>query len=425
VKLLVISPDYASHAFGLLEIASAASRRGDDVWFATGEAVRPLVVAAGLTWLPLRLGRGHNAGTIRVQDQVSGEDTHLRAFFDATRLGPAATLTYQAVSRQHDLLFEADRVLDDITAIVDTVQPDAVAVDHIAFGATLALYALDVPAASVVLGHPTALPAPGELYGLPRVWPDAVRPSPDEIDQLEQLSRTIADRFTAAANEVLARRAPQRPSLTDAFSRAGAVTLYNYPAELHDVDRVTPEGTVFLGSLARDQALGPVTLPRGDGPRVFVSLGSFLGARDDILRTAVTAASAGGWALALAHGATTPAQLGALPEGALIAPVLPQVALLDHADVAVTHGGNNTVTEALRAGVPLVVLPLSTDQFAGAASIEAAGVGVVLDPNRVTPAELVDAVESVRRPDVANRAVAIGRRLRLRPGAEIAVSALS
>jgi zeaxanthin glucosyltransferase len=425
VKLLVISPDYASHAFGLLEIASAASRRGDDVWFATGEAVRPLVVAAGLTWLPLRLGRGHNAGTIRVEDQVSGEDAHLRAFFDATRLGPAATLTYQAVSRQHDLLFEADRVLDDIAAIVDTVQPDAVTVDHIAFGATLALYALGVPAASVVLGHPTALPAPGELYGLPRVWPDAVRPSPDEIDQLEQLSRTIADRFTAAANEVLARRAPQRPSLTDAFSRAGAVTLYNYPAELHDVDRVTPEGTVFLGSLARDQALGPVTLPRGDGPRVFVSLGSFLGARDDILRTAVTAASAGGWALALAHGATTPAQLGALPEGALIAPVLPQVALLDHADVAVTHGGNNTVTEALRAGVPLVVLPLSTDQFAGAASIEAAGVGVVLDPNRVTPAELVDAVESVRRPDVANRAVAIGRRLRLRPGAEIAVSALS
>ena len=425
MKLLVICPDYASHAYGLLEIASAARHRGDDVWFATGEAVRPLVVAAGLTWLPLRLGRGHNAGTIRVEDQVSGEDAHLRAFFDATRLGPAATLTYQAVSRQHDLLFEADRVLDDIAAIVDAVQPDAVVVDHIAFGATLALYALDVPAASVVLGHPTALPAPGELYGLPRVWPDAVRPSPTEIDLLEQLSRRVADQFTAAANDVLTRRAPNRPTLTDAFSRAGAVTLYNYPAELHDAHRITPSGAVFVGSLARDQDLGPLTLPTGHGPRVFVSLGSFLGARDDILRTAVAAARSDDWALALAHGSTAPTQLGKPPDGALIAPVLPQVALLDHVDVAVTHGGNNTVTEALRAGVPLVVLPLSTDQFAAAASIEAAGVGVVLDPNALTPAELAAAVESVRRPDIADRAAAIGRRLRSRPGAQIALTALT
>ena len=177
MKCLVISPDYASHASGLLEVASAARHRGHPVVFATGEAVRPSVEAAGVEWKPLRLGRGHNAGTIRVEEQVDGEDAHLREFFAATRRGPAAVLTYQALARQQDLLFEPDRVLEEIADLIDGVAPDRVVVDHIAFGATLALYAFDIPYTSVVLGHPTALPAEGELYGLPPHWPDRVRPS--------------------------------------------------------------------------------------------------------------------------------------------------------------------------------------------------------------------------------------------------------
>ncbi len=426
MKLLVVCPDYASHAFGLIEIARAARAHGHEVWFATGEAVRPLVLDAGLSWVPLRLGRGSNPGTIRVEDQVRGEDDHLQEFFMATRQGAVATLTYQAAARRHDLLFEPDRVLDDIARIVDTVAPDAVVVDHVAFGATLALYALDVPAISVVLGHPTALPAPGEIYGLPPVWPTAIRPSDAELAALRQLCVAVAASFTEAANEVLARRAPHRPAIGDAFSRAGARTLYNYPAALHPPDRPTPDGAVFLGSLARPETLGASVRPgsAAGGARVLVSLGSFLGARDDILRTAVTAARAGPWALALAHGSTPRAALGELPDGAMVAASLPQVALLDQVDVAVTHGGNNTVTESLRAGVPMVVLPLSTDQFAGAAAVESAGVGVVLDPNHLTAADLTAAVEQARQPSVVERAAVLGRELRAHPGARIALEAL-
>ena len=424
MRLLVVRPDYASHAFGLIEIASAARRGGADVRFATGEAVRPLVEAAGLTWVPLRLGRGSNPGTIRVEDQPPGEDEHLRAFFAATRVGAVATLRYQADARRHDLLFEPDRVLDDLAAIVDRVQPDEVLVDHVSFAATLALYALDVPYTSVVLGHPTALPAPGELYGCPPMWPATLRPPAEQLGALTAHCAEVAEAFTCSANEVLRRRAPSRPSIDDAFARPGRATFYNYPAALHPADRPLPPASVFLGSLARAEALVEQPLPSGRGPRVLVSLGSFLGARDDVLHTAVAAAATTGWALALAHGTSSRTSLGPIPDGAVVQPSLPQVALLDHTDVVVTHGGNNTITEALRAGRPMVVLPFSTDQFAGAAAVEQAGLGLVLDPNRLTVDALRDAVATVAGADCTDRAALLGERLRSQPGAEVAASVL-
>ena len=115
------------------------------MWFATGDAVRPLVAEAGVRWVSLRLGRGSNPGTIRAAEQARGEDDHLRAFFEATRRGAVPTLIHQAEARHHDLLHEPDRVLDDLARIIDLVDPDRVVVDHVAFGASLALYALDVP----------------------------------------------------------------------------------------------------------------------------------------------------------------------------------------------------------------------------------------------------------------------------------------
>jgi zeaxanthin glucosyltransferase len=72
----------------------------------------------------------------------------------------------------------------------------------------------------------------------------------------------------------------------------------------------------------------------------------------------------------------------------LVSEFLPQIEILRYA-VAITHGGNNSVTEALAVGARLLVMPFSTDQFAGAAALEQAGRGTVLPPNTATVLQIL------------------------------------
>lgn len=396
MTLLVVSPDYASHLLPLASLATAWRDRGERVVVATGEATARVVAGFGYERVDLRLGRGSNPGVIRAEQQPRGEDAALRGFFDATRRGPVETLAFQARARSTDLLWRpvptARAVLDAVAAI----RPDHVLVDHLAFSARLALTAAGVPHADVVLGHPTALPVGREVYGLPPAWPRSMCPEPSRLAELRRLCEDVRDAFTDQWNAALAELAPGATPSPDAFAEHGDLLLLNHPVELADPARsalLPPHA--FLGSAVRDEPADPEVeawLAAGDAPVVYASLGSFLSVRADVLARAAAALRDLPVRVALATGSVPVAELGPLPEEWLVREYLPQVRLLRSAAAAVTHGGNNSVTEAMTFGVPLVVLPFSTDQFAAAASVEASGVGFALPPNTATVADLREAV---------------------------------
>ena len=62
----------------------------------------------------------------------------------------------------------------------------------------------------------------------------------------------------------------------------------------------------------------------------------------------------------------------------LAARTQPQLDVLAHADVFITHAGMGGAGEALWFGVPTVAIPQAVDQFANAAQLEAIGAGVQL-----------------------------------------------
>lgn len=393
MKLLIVCPDYTSHFLPMSAIAAAAQRRGIDVAIATGPTIASRVAAAGLRRVELTMSAAGNPGV--ATDAI---DPGLRSFVDATRHGMVATLRHQAAARRHDLLW---RPVDVGRAVLDVAQheaPDAILVDHLAFAVTMALTAGSIPFTTFVPGHPTQLPAAGELYGMPTAWPSCIHPSEPDLAMLRTECATVTAEFTSRYREAATTLGhPDAESIGDAFAVHGNDVLYNSVRSLHPPHRPLPPDHAFLGACLRDETVEPALQrwleERSSTPLVYVSFGTFLSARRDVLRQVLGHLAGAGVRVAVATGSTPVDELGELPPSWYVAPTLAQLAVLRHADVVVSHAGNNTVTEALAHGVALIALPFSTDQFAIAADLERVGCGVALDPNGFGASDLDGALD--------------------------------
>ncbi len=112
-----------------------------------------------------------------------------------------------------------------------------------------------------------------------------------------------------------------------------------------------------------------------------------------------------------------------MPANARSAPWMPVIDLLPHLDAVVCHGGQNTVTEALLNGVPLVIAPIQFDQPAVAARVEALGAGVSISFEKAGARDIVEAVNRVVcDPSFREQAERIG--MTLRPGTTRAADAV-
>ena len=422
MRVLLVSPDYASHYLPLSGLGQALARRGHDVVVATGPALAGRVSGEGFDHRELVLGPASNPGLARKSAQADGA-VHLRAFLAATRRGMIETLRLQAEARQRDLLWEPAAVTERLGEIVADVSPTLVVSDQLAFGATLALRALEQPHVSFHPGHPTAIPGPGELYGFPSHRPEQFRADARELAELRRLCAEVSERFTRTFNDTLRQLNPRAEPVATALSATSPLlTLLNYPVQLAGQRRaLLPRSARFVGASVRrggelSGELATLLEAEDSQPRIYVSLGSFLSARGDVLRRVVSAFRTLPVRVIVASGVTPRSALGAIPPDWHVASYLPQPEVLRSCDLAICHGGNNTVTEALWAGVPLLVCPFSTDQFAGAEDVRRAGLGDVFDPNAAAPEEIADRALRLLAGLEGRRAAALGVALRERFG---------
>jgi MGT family glycosyltransferase len=169
--------------------------------------------------------------------------------------------------------------------------------------------------------------------------------------------------------------------------------------------RALPETFHYVGALAANRPCHSDDFPwdRLDGrPLIYASLGTVRTNRNQrIFRKIATACvdldaqlviSAGSWADD-DEGARQ--DLSSLPGSPLVMDFVPQVALLEKADLLITHAGQNTVVEALTSAVPMVALPRGADQPALAARLERSGAGLRASFFHFTAGQLTKMVRRV------------------------------
>lgn len=151
--------------------------------------------------------------------------------------------------------------------------------------------------------------------------------------------------------------------------------------------------------------------PDPSRPFVYVSLGTLQGHRRALLARLAQACRDAGAQVLVAHaGSLTDAEVRTIPAD-WVRGFVPQTAVLQRADLCVTHAGLNTALECLAAGVPMLAVPLTHDQPGVAARIVHAGVGLSLQPWQRSLPRISQAVRSLLadpRHRVAARAFAAG-----------------
>jgi MGT family glycosyltransferase len=123
-----------------------------------------------------------------------------------------------------------------------------------------------------------------------------------------------------------------------------------------------------------------VPINRFDGrPLIYASLGTCQGNRTGVWEAIAKACAELDLQLIISlAGAPVPPELNELPGHPLVVDQIPQIEVISHAAAVITHAGLNTVMEALAAGVPMVAIPITGDQFGVAARLEYFGAGKVI-----------------------------------------------
>jgi MGT family glycosyltransferase len=73
-------------------------------------------------------------------------------------------------------------------------------------------------------------------------------------------------------------------------------------------------------------------------------------------------------------------ELGPVPSNVVVAQFVPQVAVIERAELLVSHSGSGTMLGGLVHGVPQVAVPRGTDQPQNAALLARTGAGLVIAP---------------------------------------------
>ena len=341
VRVLFTVHPAAGHLNPLVPVARALSDAGHHVAVASAPSFRAEVESFGLE----HLGAG--------LDWLMSDQSTWDAFPPMPPPGPEfpawVVLTLADITTR--------RMVPDLLAIAGEWRPDLIVREGMEYGGAVAAERLAIPHASVAGNACAAVDSPAIDY-----FPG------NRLMLAEPLARH-REQFGL----------PPDPEVRMPFRH---LHMCFTPPAWDGTSAPRPPNTRFLrhaSTLAPGARLPDWVERLPDRPTVLASLGTVFNKTPGVLEAIVRALAEEPVNVIVAIGRDVdPAHFGRQPDHVRLEGYVPQALLLPHCAGFVTHGGFNSVKEALSEGVPMVVVPISADQPYSAERCAELGVGVTV-----------------------------------------------
>ncbi len=343
------------HAFPMIALGRALSRRGHEVTLQTWKRWQEHVEAEGLAFAPA-------------------------PEYEVFPSGPAHLDFYEAIVRA-----SADTV-----PLMRELRPDVVVADILTLAPALAAELEAVPWATLI---PHVYP-PGEphfpVYSLgarlPRtaagrsLWRSAKRP----IAAALELGRVELNRTRARLG--LSPLAHVHGGISRELAIVGTFPQLEYP-------RAWPANVHVVGPLMWEPPTQEVELPPGKGPLVLIAPSTAQDSQHTLLRAALRGLADAPVRVLATWNRRLPPRPLPVPRNARLVDWISYSRTMPQSDVVVCHAGHGTLARALASGCAVVAAPAVGDMNENAARLDWAGAGVRVPRRFVHPRSIRLAVE--------------------------------
>lgn len=342
-RILFVTPPAHGHLNPVLPVMRELTRRGEQVLCLNNEEFRPQIEATGAEFR-----------------------AYPPTILTATAISQA--LADGNLSRPHLLMMRATEALAPFTIdVLKQERCDLVMFDSLAIWGKIASQALGLKGVATI-GH--------FVFDLAAM----------NLSRREYLA--LAAQFLAQAPRLLRqrRRLKQRfgeayPVEQPLFPMRDRLSIVFTARELQPQSSVIDDRFLFVGPSISPQ-------PQHDDfpfaaltqkPIVYLSLGTVHHTNTAFYHTCFQALADYPAQFVLSAGRqANVADLGSIPANFIVRPFVPQIELLQVADVFITHGGINSVHEGLYYGVPLVLIPHQFEQLLNARRVTAHHAGLLI-----------------------------------------------
>lgn len=254
---------------------------------------------------------------------------------------------------------------------------EAVVADQLEPAGALVADHLGLPYASLAAAHPINREPLVPLPVLPWAYEDS-----EKAIERNRVGAWIADKLTGRHDRTVAEWSVRwnlqpRSRVVDCLSPRADISQmvrgFDFPR------RELPSSFHYVGPIRRsaERTKAPV-LESDTRPLVFASLGTLQNHRLELFRRIAKACRQIGVRLIVSHANGLSHRQAASIDADLVLPWVDQEEILPQADAVITHGGLNTVLDALAAGLPILCLPIAFEQPGIGARLDRSGAGRVV-----------------------------------------------